>query len=181
MKKSTSNKMQVERISSLLNDNGKNSLIVLSELQLIQRQQSDSLEKKIRNYKNILVRSIYDKLMSFVEDTEQRYLLNSCISEKGGEENPTALLTFFLRSMTDTAINSYDEFFVLIGSSIANVKEEELVPTFSSFEVCKKTCEEITKLWDGLAEITCHDNSLKEHGLISFGFDASGFILEKEF
>lgn len=47
------------------------------------------------------------------------------------------------------------------------------------YGVCYDMCRFINEKWYGMAEITCHDNLLEESGIIGFGFDASGFIIDK--
>ncbi len=168
------NQEQIDRMRSFINQDGNTALTVLFELQNTKKEQSSALNESIRKYHRILLESILENLISKIPNNNLCNFLQIPTFYKEKRHEP--LLEFLVGSTLQTDIDSDGCPFILIGSSLTNVKYEDMIPFSSSFKDAEEKCKYINSLWDGLAEISCHNNSLEERGLISFGFNASAFV-----
>lgn len=168
------NQKQINKLRSLVGQKGNTALTVLFELQNIKKQQNKSIDESIRTYRKVLIDAVMEVLLSKIPNSNLQNFLRVPVFREG--ERKESLIELIAGSTLKTGI-SYDGCpYVMSGSGLVNVKEEDVIPYSPSFKDCGEKCDYINILWEGLAKISCNDNSLKEFGLIGFGFNASGFI-----
>lgn len=171
------NKLEIDRMMSFLGPEGKSALSMLPELQKSKKDYLKKQDMLINKYYQQLVDSLVAYLTDLVDDKHKSFLKVPVFYK---EEKHEPLIEYLVRATLKVNVNSYDEPYVLIGSSLCNVKVEDLIPAFGKdFKDIILNCWEIERDWKGVAQITCHDHSLNEYSMIGFSLNAAGFIHEK--
>jgi len=168
------NKDQVDRLSSLIEPEGKFALTTLESIQLKKKKANEDFDGKIAHYRNQLVTSVVRKLYKAVDSCE---LQNILITDVVDKVHPGPLLRKLVSGTLDIQINSENEQVVFAGTNSEKVKFENLQKFgIESFKHCKDVCEEISTVWNGLATLECYDEYLTQEGTVMFYINLSGII-----